>query len=75
MKAIVITKPGNADVLQIADLPKPEPAENEVLIRVIAAGVNRPDIAQRMGKYAAPTGAPQDIPGLEVSGTIEKCGL
>ena len=74
MKAIVITKPGDADVLQIADLPKPEPAENEVLIRVTAAGVNRPDIAQRMGKYAAPTGAPQDIPGLEVSGTIEKCG-
>ena len=75
MKAIVITKPGDADVLQIAELPKPEPAENEVLIKVRAAGVNRPDIAQRMGKYAAPAGAPQDIPGLEVSGIIEKCGL
>ncbi len=75
MKAIVITKPGDADVLQIAERPKPEPADNEVLIRVKAAGVNRPDIAQRMGKYTAPAGAPQDIPGLEVSGTVEKCGL
>ncbi len=75
MKAIVITKPGDADVLQIAERPKPEPADNEVLIRVKAAGVNRPDIAQRKGKYTAPAGAPQDIPGLEVSGTVEKCGL
>ena len=75
MKAIIITKPGDADVLQIAERPMPEPVDNEVLIRVKAAGVNRPDIAQRMGKYAAPTEAPQDIPGLEVSGTVEKCGL
>ena len=75
MKAIIITKPGDAHVLQIAERPMPEPADNEVLIRVKAAGVNRPDIAQRMGKYTAPAGAPQDIPGLEVSGTVEKCGL
>ena len=75
MKAIIITKPGEADVLQIADRPIPEPAENEVLIRVKAAGVNRPDIAQRRGKYAPPPGASPDIPGLEISGTIEKCGV
>ena len=61
MKAIIITKPGDAHVLQIAERPMPEPADNEVLIRVKAAGVNRPDIAQRKGKYTAPAGAPQDV--------------
>lgn len=52
----------------------PEIGANEVLIRVKAAGVNRPDVAQRMGRYPAPAGAPQDIPGLEVAGVIEECG-
>ncbi len=52
----------------------PEIGTNEVLIRVKAAGVNRPDVAQRMGRYPAPAGAPQDIPGLEVAGVIEECG-
>jgi NADPH2:quinone reductase len=49
--------------------PRPEPAENEVLIRVMAAGINRPDILQRMGKYPPPPGA-SDLPGLEVAGEI-----
>lgn len=74
MKAIIITTPGEAGVLQITERPIPEPSEYEVLIRVKAAGVNRPDIAQRRGKYAPPPGASPDVPGLEVSGTIEKCG-
>jgi putative PIG3 family NAD(P)H quinone oxidoreductase len=52
----------------------PQPQGDEVLIRVMAAGVNRPDIAQRKGNYPAPAGAPQDIPGLEVGGVIEQCG-
>lgn len=52
----------------------PEIGANEVLIHVKAAGVNRPDVAQRMGRYPAPAGASQDIPGLEVAGVVEECG-
>ncbi|MEO9147350.1 MAG: NAD(P)H-quinone oxidoreductase [Ginsengibacter sp.] len=74
MKAIIITKPGEPGVLQPEERPIPVPAENEVLIKVKAAGINRPDIAQRQGRYPAPPGAPADIPGLEVSGIIEECG-
>lgn len=74
MKAIIITKPGNPEVLQVEERSVPVPQAGEVLIKIKAAGVNRPDIAQRMGKYPAPPGAPADIPGLEVSGIIEKCG-
>lgn len=70
MKAIVITQPGTADVLQLQERPTPTLKNHEVLIRVEAAGVNRPDLAQRKGHYPPPTWAPQDIPGLEVAGTI-----
>ncbi|SHN08306.1 putative NAD(P)H quinone oxidoreductase, PIG3 family [Cyclobacterium lianum] len=74
MKAVVVTKPGKPEVLQIEERNTPVPAAHEVLIRVRAAGVNRPDLAQRVGKYPAPDGVPADIPGLEVSGTIEALG-
>jgi len=74
MKAIVINSPGGPEVLQISERNKPEPAEGEVLIAVRAAGVNRPDVLQRKGLYAAPAGVPHDIPGLEVAGIIESCG-
>ncbi|WP_439481312.1 NAD(P)H-quinone oxidoreductase [Cyclobacterium plantarum] len=74
MKAVVISKPGDPEVLQVKERIKPEPGENEVLIKVRAAGVNRPDLAQRMGKYPAPDGVPSDIPGLEISGTVEQLG-
>ncbi len=74
MKAIIITKPGEPDVLKLVDVPKPEPMPDEVLIKVAAAGVNRPDVAQRKGVYPPPPGAPQDIPGLEVAGVIEAVG-
>ncbi|HEY5462771.1 MAG TPA: NAD(P)H-quinone oxidoreductase [Hanamia sp.] len=74
MKAIVITKPGNPGVLKMEDRPVPVPGKNEVLIRIKAAGVNRPDISQRKGNYPAPPGAPVDIPGLEIAGIIEECG-
>jgi len=74
MKTIVITKPGGPDVLEMREREKPFPAANEVLIKIMAAGVNRPDIAQRAGHYPAPPGVPADIPGLEVSGIIEQCG-
>ena len=74
MKAIVITSYGGADVLRSEERDKPTINENEVLIKVKAAGVNRPDIAQRKGNYPSPADAPQDIPGLEVAGIIEQVG-
>ncbi|WP_345955084.1 NAD(P)H-quinone oxidoreductase [Mucilaginibacter sp. PAMB04168] len=74
MKALVITKPGGPEVLQIRDRPVPQPKPHEVLIKVAAAGINRPDVAQRKGAYPPPPDAPQDIPGLEVAGTIEAIG-
>jgi len=73
MIAIEIREPGEPDVLVPVERPKPVPADGEVLIRVAAAGVNRPDVFQRRGRYAPPPGA-SDIPGLEVSGTIEALG-
>ena len=74
MKAVVITKPGGPDVLSIHERPVPEPLADEVLIKVFAAGINRPDVFQRKGNYPPPPGAPPDIPGLEVAGVIEAIG-
>ena len=69
MRAIEIVLPGGPDVLQVVTRPVPVPRAGEVLVRVVAAGVNRPDIMQRLGKYPPPPGA-SDIPGLEISGEI-----
>lgn len=74
MKSIIITQPGSPEVLQPEERPIPTPGENEVLIKVAAAGINRLDIYQRKGNYPAPPGAPQDIPGLEVAGEISATG-
>ena len=74
MKAITISKPGPPEVLSLQERPVPVPRRNEVLIKIMAAGVNRPDIAQRKGSYPPPAGAPPDIPGLEVAGVIEAVG-
>ncbi len=74
MRAVHITAFGGSENLQIVECPTPTPKANEVLIKVAAAGLNRADIAQRKGHYPAPEGTPQDIPGLEVSGTIAACG-
>lgn len=74
MKAIVITQPGGPEVLQLADRPKPPIGHYEVLIKVIAAGINRPDVFQRKGNYPPPAGAPPDIPGLEIAGVIAEVG-
>ncbi len=73
MTAIGISEPGGPEVLQPVLLPVPVPAAGEVLIRVRAAGVNRPDVMQRQGKYPPPPGAPV-TPGLEVAGTIVATG-
>ncbi|OZI39147.1 NAD(P)H-quinone oxidoreductase [Bordetella genomosp. 1] len=69
MRAVEITQPGAPDVLVACDRPMPEPAAGEVLIKVSAAGINRPDVFQRKGNYAPPPGA-SDLPGLEVVGEI-----
>ena len=74
MKAVVITKPGEPDVLQIQDRPQPKAIEQEVLVKVYAAGINRPDIAQRKGHYPPPSWTSQDIPGLEIAGIIVDVG-
>jgi NADPH:quinone reductase len=71
--AIEIKTPGGPEVLVAAERPVPVPAIDEVLIKVAAAGVNRPDVFQRLGRYPPPPGA-SDIPGLEVAGTIEQLG-
>ena len=70
MRAIEISQPGGPEVLRPAVRPRPVPGPGDVLIRVHAAGVNRPDVLQRKGAYAPPPGT-TDIPGLEVAGTIE----
>lgn len=74
MKAVIITHPGGPEVLQLAERPQPEYAAGEVLVHVMAAGVNRPDVSQRKGNYPPPVGAPTEIPGLEIAGLIAKVG-
>jgi putative PIG3 family NAD(P)H quinone oxidoreductase len=69
MRAVEITRPGGPEVLEPTRRPVPRPAEGEILIAVRAAGVNRPDILQREGRYPPPPGA-SDLPGLEVAGTV-----
>jgi NADPH2:quinone reductase len=69
MRAIEITQPGKPEVLQLCERPMPVPKAGEVLIKVHAAGINRPDVLQRLGKYPVPPGA-SDLPGLEVAGEI-----
>jgi NADPH:quinone reductase len=73
MRVIEIRQPGGPDVLTPGERPVPVPGPGEVLIKVAAAGVNRPDISQRQGTYPPPPGA-SDIPGLEVAGAIAQIG-
>jgi len=73
MNYIQIEKHGDPEVLKLHSMPVPEPGPGEVLIKVVAAGVNRPDMMQRKGLYPPPPGA-TDVPGLEVSGTVVSLG-
>jgi len=73
MRAVVITSPGDPDVLKLTEVPDPVPGPGEVLVEVAAAGVNRADVLQRMGFYPPPPGAPP-YPGLECSGRISALG-
>src|SRR3546814_18197507 len=67
--------PGGTEVWQVAERQVLVPKVGDVLIRGGAAGLNRPDIAQRKGRYPAPAGAPADIPGLEIAGIVESTGV
>ncbi|MEB7588262.1 NAD(P)H-quinone oxidoreductase [Serratia rubidaea] len=73
MRVIEITAAGGPEMLQPAMRPLPEPTAGEILVRVAAAGVNRPDVLQRRGHYAPPPGA-SDIPGLEIAGEVVAVG-
>ena len=73
MRAVEITEPGGPEVLRVGERAVPEPGEEEVLIKVAAAGINRPDVMQRTGMYPPPPGA-SDIPGLEIAGTVAALG-
>jgi NADPH2:quinone reductase len=69
MRAIAIETPGGPEVLRLTEIEKPEPQQGQILVRVRAAGINRPDILQRTGGYPPPPGAPL-TPGLEVAGEV-----
>ena len=73
MRAVVITSPGGPEVLNLEEVPDPVPGEGEVVVEVVAAGVNPADLLQRQGFYPPPPGAPA-YPGLECSGRIARVG-
>jgi putative PIG3 family NAD(P)H quinone oxidoreductase len=74
MKAVVISRFGGPEVLEIQDVPQPQPGPEEILVRVRSTALNRADLLQRAGRYAAPPGAPQNIPGLEFAGEVAELG-
>jgi NADPH:quinone reductase len=74
MRAITIARPGGPEVLTMCDVAPPEYGPHEIRVRVHATAVNRADLLQRAGGYPAPTGSPQNIPGLEYAGTVESVG-
>ena len=74
MRAVVITRPGPPDVLEIQDRPKPEPGPGQIRVRVRTSALNRADLLQRRGRYPAPTGAPADVAGLEYAGEVDALG-
>jgi len=74
MKAVVITRFGGPEVLELREVPAPAPGHGEVRVRVRATAVNRADLLQRMGAYPAPPDSPPDIPGLELAGEIDAVG-
>jgi NADPH2:quinone reductase len=73
MRAVTISTPGGPEVLKLAELPTPRPGPGQVLVKVAAAGVNRPDVAQRQGAYPPPPGH-SPLPGLEIAGEVVEAG-
>src|SRR3954453_5774226 len=74
VRAVVFAGAGGNEVIRLEERPDPVPGSEELLVRGTDAGLNPADISQRDGSYPAPPGSPQDVPGLEVSGTVEACG-
>lgn len=74
MRAVVITRPGGPEVLELREVPTPTPGPGEVLVRVHAAALNRADVLQRRGRYPAPPGVPPEVPGLEFAGEVAELG-
>lgn len=74
MRAVIITRPGGPEVLEVQDVALPEPVGDQVRVRVRAAGLNRADLVQRAGYYPAPPGSPANIPGLEFAGEVDAVG-
>ena len=74
MKAILITRPGGPEVLELEERPKPEPGVWQIRVRVRASALNRADILQREGNYPVPAGAPADISGMEYAGEVDALG-
>jgi putative PIG3 family NAD(P)H quinone oxidoreductase len=73
MRAVAISTPGGPEVLKLTEIPTPRPGAGQVLVRVAAAGVNRPDVAQRQGVYPPPPGH-SPLPGLEIAGEVVEAG-
>lgn len=74
MRAVVLTREGGPEVLDLREVPQPEPGPGQVRVRLATSGVNRADLLQRQGLYPAPAGSPHDVLGLEYSGTVEAVG-
>lgn len=74
MKCVVFAGAGGNEVVELVERPDPVPGTQDVLVRVRFAGLNPADVIQRAGRYPPPPGAPEDVPGLEVAGTVEACG-
>jgi NADPH2:quinone reductase len=73
MRAVEVSQPGGPEVLRLTERPVPQPGPGEILVKVAAAGVNRPDVLQRKGLYPVPPGA-SDLPGLEIAGEVVSVG-
>ena len=74
MRAVVIPRPGGPEVLELRELPRPEPGSDQILVRVRASALNRADTLQRAGRYPAPPGAVAEVPGLEFAGEVAALG-
>jgi putative PIG3 family NAD(P)H quinone oxidoreductase len=74
MRAVTLNGAGGPEVLDIAEVADVRPSRNEIRVRVVASALNRADVSQRLGRYPAPPGYPQDIPGLEYAGVVDSLG-
>src|SRR5438045_8317646 len=74
MRAVVMTRAGGPEVLEVQEVETPEPIGDYVRVRVRASGINRADLLQRAGAYPAPAGSPSQIPGLEFAGEVDAVG-